>query len=191
MRGRLLDEARQQGVDLDAPLSSFESTLDALSTRKISHRLDDALRSELALRLESAARARRALELLCRELKASSGQLYYARGAELARVASFAEPDARLDRFASGYWRQRQRQAVMTTVITAPEPTSGLQTGSWTNASGQQYTLLPLSSGSEAECVGLAALLARPAVIPAEYWALAAAISDWLRELGDVARGNV
>jgi hypothetical protein len=78
----------------------------------------------------------------------------------------------------------------MTTVFTAPEPTSGLQTGSWINASGQQYTLLPLSPGGEAECVGLAALLVRPEVIPVEYWALAAAISDWLRELGDVARGS-
>jgi tetratricopeptide (TPR) repeat protein len=187
MRGRLLDEARQLGVNLDAPLSSFESTLDALSARKISHRLNDALRSELAFSLEPAARARRALELLGRELNASGGQLYYARGAELARAASLAEPDDSLDRFASGYWRQRQLQAIMTTVFTAPEQTSGLPTGSWTNASGKQYTLLPLSPGGEAECVGLAALLARPEVIPAEYWALSAAISDWLRELGDVA----
>jgi Protein kinase domain/AAA ATPase domain len=187
MRGRLLDEAREQDIDLDIPLSSFESAIEAQSTRHaISHRLNDALRAELAYALGPAARAERALKLLCRELKANGGQLYYARGMELTRSATLVKPDDALDRFARGYWQQRQLQAGMTTIFTVPEAAAGLQSGSWTSPKGEQYALLPLSRGGEAECVGLAALIAQPETIPAEYWALSAAISDWLQELGDL-----
>jgi hypothetical protein len=147
--------------------------------------LNDALRAELAYNLPATDRARRALLLLCRELSASAGQLYYARGTDLTRAAAVAEPDDALDRFARGYWQQRQLQVGMTTVFTAPEA-SGLTTGFWTSPTGKQYVLLPLSPAGEPECVALAALIARGESVTAEYWALSAAISSWLQELGDL-----
>ncbi|HKP62662.1 MAG TPA: protein kinase [Polyangiales bacterium] len=188
MHGRLLDEARKQGLDLEVPVSNFETNLEVQSTRKANARFDDALRNALAITLEPSARARRALELLCRELNASAGQLYFARGLDLTRSASLTDPDPALDRFAAGYWKQRQLQATMTTVFTTPEQAAGLATGSWTSSSGKQYALLPLSPEGEAECLGLAAIITRPDAIPIEYWELAAAISCWLQELGDVEK---
>jgi hypothetical protein len=75
----------------------------------------------------------------------------------------------------------------MTTVFTAPQlDRFALGTASWSSPAGITYVLIPLSPLGEAECVGLVALVAASSAIPAEYWAVSAAIGARLIESGDV-----
>lgn len=190
-RGRLLDEAQRAGMVLDIAQSGFESAIKTPSVRpehahaRAAQGLVAAAFGPLA---DSGARAQRALELLAEALVAPSGQLYYASGMQLTRCATVGEPVPLLDRFANGYWRHRRQQAAMTTVFTAPQLSAfGLPTGAWTSPAGTPYVLIPLSPVGESECVGLAAFAAHTGPIPAEFWALAAAISAKLLAAGDVA----
>jgi hypothetical protein len=125
--------------------------------------------------------------LLCQALHTDTGALFYLSSAGLAQRATLGRVDAGLERFAQGYWRQRQLQAAMTTVFTAPDASAaGLAVGWWTSPSGAPYGLIPLSPGGEAECVGLLACAVAKREVPPEVWALAAAISLRLQALGDL-----
>jgi hypothetical protein len=191
-RRRLLDEAQQAGLRIDTPPSDFESTLlgtlrpgrPSIMLPKVTDALDPLH--------DAAARAQRALELLCEALEAPSGQLYYANSTQLQHTAGLGPHDAALDRFVHRYWRQRLDQAAVSTVFTAPESDAGaLATASWTSPTGKRYCIIPLSPGAEAECVGLVALLVRRSDVPsAEYWALSASISTRLLAVGDVAAAS-
>ena len=76
----------------------------------------------------------------------------------------------------------------MTTIITAADqPSYALTPGNWRSPSGVEYLLIPLSTGTEAESVGLVALAVRTQPIPQHYWELSAAISIRLLELSDLA----
>jgi len=188
-RARLIDEARRAGIDLDVPLSGFESALRVEHVRPApGHAAHALVAAAIADVHDSAARAQRALELLAQALDASTGQLYYVSTSQLQCAATLGPREPALDRFANGYWRQRQAQSGLTTVLTAPQnDTYSLPTGEWTSPSGVRYRIIPLSPLNEPECIGLVALRTdAKALIPSAYWWLSAAIGARLLACGDV-----
>jgi hypothetical protein len=192
-RARLVDEARRTGINLDVPLSGFEPALRSERAQPAPvHAAQSLVAAAIAHVNDPAARAQRALELLAKALDASTGQLYYASASQLLCAAVLGPREPTLDRFANGYWRQRQTQSGLTTVFTAPQTdTFALPTGEWTSPTGILYRIIPLSPLNEPECVGLVALCTdAKAFIPGEYWWLSAAISARLLASGDVAAAS-
>jgi hypothetical protein len=127
------------------------------------------------------------LALICETLQAKAGHLYYALPSGFARCAGQGEVDPGLDRFANGYWQQRQLHASMTTVFSEIEkPQGGSTLGRWTSPRGESYGLVPLSPRGEAECIGLVAIVTQLGALEPAQSALFAALSERLTQLGDV-----
>jgi hypothetical protein len=192
-QGRLRDEARRAGLELELPASAFESSVlgspDSASS--------SALRKQVTTALDRAttppARSLRALELLCETSGARAGHLYLTQAHELVRAASCGSPaDAALDAFANGYWLQQLDDSFLTAGLT--QDSSALELldgGSWTHPGGTLYRLLLLTAAFRGELVfvGVVALVAETvSPLPARVGKLGVVLCERLLELG-VVRG--
>jgi hypothetical protein len=190
-QGRLRDEARRAGLELELPASAFESSVLGSSDSSASA----ALRNHVAIALGQATtlggRSLRALELLCDTSGARAGHLYLVQADELVRAASCGSPgDSALDAFANGYWLQQLDDALLVTGLT--QDSSALElvdAASWTHPSGTHYRLLLLTAPFRGQLVfvGVVALVAESASpLPALVGKLAAVVCERLLELREV-----
>jgi hypothetical protein len=185
--GRLIDDAERAGVQLDLPVSDFESTVLGSERPPATHAFAEEIESLNRLR-DSPQRAQRVLELLANAAGASSGYLYYVRPAGLVCTASLdSPPDADLDRFANGYFQQQLESAAMTTVFT--ELGDAFESASWTNTRGSVYRIVLVQCAGGSAYAGLVALRGVDASeLSAEYRALSNGLGTRLLALGDVQR---
>jgi hypothetical protein len=137
-------------------------------------------------RVAPNARPQRILEVVCEAAESPAGQLYLARGEQLARVASTHEAaEPALDAFASGYFRQQLEIAFETSAVT--EITAGVTAepvvGSWTSPRGTQYRFIALTQLVDGDLAfaGLVALeLAPSRRVPPQTHILARALASEL-----------
>jgi tetratricopeptide (TPR) repeat protein len=190
--GRLQEEAKQAGLELEVPMTAFESSvLGGARTRDAGHGMLTKIAAAFNQLSEPSARALRALELLCETSRAHAGQLYVAQDGVLVRAASLGNaPDASLDRFAHEYWQQQLEDCELTMVeVEGANDASALGTSMWTSHVGTEYRFAVLKAQTETELayVGLVAMAAQnDQGLAAEYWELSTAIGTRLLELGDV-----
>jgi anti-anti-sigma regulatory factor len=185
--GRLLQEARRAGVDLPAHAVEFSaSALASLPSdphaQAVVRWLGDA---------QGDARARLALELLCKHARSAGGYLYVSRGpnAELTRVAasSASPPSEALTRFVSAYWQQQLEEAAMSAVLTElPWAHETYQARAWNDPQGERYEALELySPRCQPPHVGLAILRCGDRASQTQWpTALLSALALQLRDAG-------
>ncbi len=159
---QLLDAARRAGVDVSAQFSGFESSV--LGTNDTHAEDDGVVAGALAGAIDPSDRARRALELLCDADQASAGHLYLTGPAGLTRAASHGAgaPDAALDRFVEGYFRQQLDDVGMTAGVTAATHMLSVPTAAaWTDEHGTVHDLVIIACkhGGAVVHVGVAVLL--------------------------------
>jgi hypothetical protein len=164
---RLLEEARDAGLELTLQPSAFEvSVLGATRVRTVDpHHARVA--AELAGCDSAHARAERALALLCDAGDAARGHLYLAdtRG-ELAHAASRAgaAPDAELTRFARGFFAQQMDEQEMSQMFTQATQMMSLPgAASFIDVTGKEHRVLMLTCKRDSVLVyvGLALLEAK------------------------------
>ena len=186
--GRLQEEARRAGIQLSLPPTEFDEHV--RSERPESVPPPTAATPVWLNEPTPAARAERALELLCNAARASSGQLYFVSSGQLRRVAARDMPaDASLDQFAVGHFAQQLEDLALRSVITQMGGALGaLESGSWTSPRGASYriVLLKCLSGSAILHAGLCALrLDGPSALTAEAKELATALASQAIASGD------
>jgi hypothetical protein len=184
----LMDEAKQAGLEIELPMSGFESSV--IGSEPRGH--DSAAR--IATILQSvpnrAARVRGALELLCDAGQAPRAHLFLMRDSELSCAASVGEAaTAALVAYATSCWQGELGRADVDSQVTgAVDLDPGPTAGEWTVDEGHAYRVVPLRSDAlgRAGLVGLVLLATRgePA-LPAGYWAVSHATVISLVEHGD------
>jgi ABC-type transporter Mla MlaB component len=188
--GRLMEVARRAGIEIEMPVTGFESSVLGPAQHPERRAALTKITSLFQETSEPATRAQRAIEALCATAHAASGVLYVAEDSSVVRVASHASPpDPRLDAFVEGYWLEQLDDVAMTTAPTEQAPLAGaLEAGTWTHDDGTVYRLMLLKSivGGTLVYAGLAAVVSDPfGGLPPSAWDLAAAICIRLVELGD------
>jgi hypothetical protein len=186
-RGRLLDEAKRAGLELDMPVSGFESEVLG-SVRPAAVVTPSHLLTSIDRLVDKDARAKRGLELLVQAAGARGGYLYYVEKETLLCKATFhTNPDTELDRFAKGYFQQQNEQVAMTTIFTEVTDAEHLGVATWTSRDGTVYRIALMPREGSESCVGLVALCGTEVTFTPEYRSLSASIGARLVALGDVA----
>jgi hypothetical protein len=189
--GRLQLEARHAGLDLDIPLTAFESSV--LGSKRPAQDNDNVLASVTAKFQALSSRQERvleAIELLCAQSQATSGQLYLVEDGRLVRAASVGDAaNASLDDFAHTYWQQQLQGSDQTVMEVESSPNAAaLGTSLWMNHAGAEYRFAVLKARTELELayIGVVAMAAHQDLGMAEnYWELSTAIGTRLVALGD------
>lgn len=193
-RQRLLEEAKRRGLNIELPVSGFESMVLG-SEAPVANRNDEGrahaevLASFEGLR-DARERAAKAMELLCQAANAASGELYCVQAQALTLVAARGSAlGPALAAFVQRYYRHQLEQAAMSTVFTATDYCSGApEVGSWRGANGELFSLALLQPVT-GEAVGLLVLHAAPeALSTPAFGALLAAISSRLIAHDDAQR---
>jgi hypothetical protein len=187
---RLLDEAKQAGLELAVSLPGLAAAL--LGSRGSDVPTPHRVLASIDPIADPSARALRVLELLAEAAGARAGHLYYVQAAGLVRVASLHRSnDAELDRFANEYLHQSLELAAMTEVFTDVNDSTEPQRAIWTARDGAVYRIALLQGSLGQSCVGLVALCETTNLaLTADYSSLSTAISSHLLKLGDVCKSD-
>jgi hypothetical protein len=185
-RGRLIDEAKRAGLDLEIPLSGFESAVLGSELPEATISPSHVL-AGIQQFIEPSARASRVLELLAHAAGASAGHLFYVQQTSLVRVATqVAALDHDLARFASTHLQQWLEHNAMTTIFTEVIESVEPRFATWVNDNRTEYRIALLLTKDARSCIGLVALCGvTGAALNPDYRALSTAISELLLASGD------
>ncbi len=188
---RLVEEAKQAGVDLDLPSTAFEHSVLGSTRARSGPLYLVKVTQALSSLPDRAARAQCALELVCQATRAPEGHLFIRRTAKLEPVAHFGSPFyPELGEAAASWWQEQVTAMDLTTLVTEDVRRHRRPSGSaWTSAAGVTYRFAPLqcTTGARLAHAGVVALaIPEHTDLVSDYWPLTAAIVTRLVAYGDV-----